>query len=494
MHTSRTTVIMSASFSSHSSSLVARKIARESRDRPWLSHAPKRQLSRCLTDSTVSRHRNTTMTASSLSLTSTSGTGRQCHQSQVDRPTGLSGRLVAREPVPGLRQMILSTSTSKTSASSLNLRASARASRNRPWLQSTSAKSSAKVAVLPNTRTAQWVKSQAIGIREAFNAIARAPRSRQSTTTPTVTEVVKPKTTIKAWVQSQVIELHPLRHSPTSKVPLRVSGTGRQCSPLVISPSSYPPLPSVRHPEPAGPVSIISPPKVRRQTAWGTKSTANYSRLLRREFAGLHRPPVLPPFSLRPQHAVEPDKTIAAIVSAAERFNLKTFRDDIDRIENKLNATRRAYLLQRTEELLADSPEPQRPQKLKSSFKSNRPCPRKTVTFNDNPKVTEVPRWIGVYRPIVEDIEPDYYGRYMGWLRAWIPHPNDPYKHDTTWVSSTNKWEHSFSHSDCPNPTCHLRSGDLWANDYMAHTMAQFDDWSRNTSFLIAPHDPTNPE
>ena len=137
---------MSTTFSSLSSSIIARQIARVSRPRPWIVPAP------------------TTVRSSTFSSLTKSAIDRAT--ARVSRPQTLSkvsslsskGSIVGGRQVPvvesGLRQATLSA------------RASARASRDRPWLIQRSGSIATKVSK-SNTKTAQWIKSQAVDLRQA---------------------------------------------------------------------------------------------------------------------------------------------------------------------------------------------------------------------------------------------------------------------------------------------------------------------------------------
>ncbi|CAF9914584.1 hypothetical protein IMSHALPRED_001951 [Imshaugia aleurites] len=176
---------MSSSFSSLSSSLIARQIARVSRPRPWIVPA--------LVVKPAPVVCSTTVPSSSLSSLSKPAiarvAARVCRSQTLSSVSSFSS---SKRPIVGGRQIPVNESGLRQTT--LSARASARASRDRPWLQPRSASIATKVSQ-SKSKTAQWIKSQAIDLRRPSQA-SRQPSStsiRHSSTSNTSMAVPAPQ-------------------------------------------------------------------------------------------------------------------------------------------------------------------------------------------------------------------------------------------------------------------------------------------------------------
>lgn len=365
----------SSSFSSLSSSIIARQIARVSRPRPWIVPALVVKPAPVVCSTTVPSSTFSSLPKSAIARAA----ARVCRSQTLSTVSSFTS--AKRSIVGGRQTPVIESGLSQTT---LSARASARTSRDRPWLNPRSASIAAKV-LQSKSKTAEWIKSQAVDPRQAPRRPPQASRLPSSTS---------------------------IRHSPTSDTSMS---------------------------KPAPPIII---PK-RRSAATGPRQAATSPRqAVRYSSTSNNRPPrPPPPPSTPPQQLVtpaSPDNSIAAIVREAWAFDIDKFRAEVqpiyDRLERNLKWLRR-----------------------------NR---RKPVTFDDNPTVIEVPRWIEK-----EHVHPRP-SRILGQLLAWRPiDESNPYAHTTVWGSGLAS---NFDHSDCDNPGCHRRAKDLYMDDYEEWTAPTF--------------------
>lgn len=357
----------SASFSSLSSSIIARQIARVSRPRPWIVPA--------LVVKPAPVACSTTVPSSTFSSLPKSTIARVT--ARVSRPQPLStvsSYASSKRPIVVGRQSPVSESG--LHQTTLAARASTRASRDRPWL-SQRPSIAAKVSS-SKCKTSQWIKSQAVDLRQALRRPPQASRQPSSTS---------------------------FRHSPTSDASVSV------------------------HPPP-----IVLPKR---------RPAAIDRQPLRYPSTSNKRPAL--PSSSRPQQVVSPaspDNSIAAIVREAFAFDINKFRAEVQTLNDK----------------------------IASHHKWLRRLNRKPVTFDDNPAVAEVPRWIEK-----EHVHPRP-PRCMGQLLGWRPlGDSNPDQHTLIWGTDSE----NFDHSDCDNPGCHRRAKDL----YM---LGDYEEWTAPTFTTIS--------
>lgn len=399
---------MSSSTSSPlSSSIIARQIARVSRPRPWVVPA--------LVVKPVPVACSTTVPSSLSSLAKSaivSATARACRVNTLSTVSSFasSKRIVGSRQSPvyeaGPRQTTLSA------------RASARASRDRPWLNPRSGSIATKVAQ-SNSTTSQWIKSQAVEIRQA-------PHRPQVLRQPTSTSV---------------------RHAPTPDTSIAIPA-----APIVLPKRRT----AATGPREATPAPRIALPK-RRTAATGPRQATPAPRIVRIAVPKQHdavpgscqavrcpstsnNRPAPSSSSSRPQEVVtpaSPDNSIAAIVREAFAFDINQFRAEIQPLYDKLESHR----------------------------KFRRRLERKPVTFDDNPKVIEVPRWIEK-KDHVHSRPPRSFGQLLGWR----PMGDSSYEYDTVWGSD----KANYDHSDCDNPECNRRVNDLYMLNYEEWTVQTF--------------------
>ena len=358
---------MSTTFSSLSSSIIARQIARVSRPRPWIVPALVVKPTPVACSTTVPSSTFSSLPESAIARV----TARHVCRSQT--LSSVSSFSSSKRSIVGGRQTPVSESG--LSQTTLSARASARASRDRPWLNPRATSIAAKVATSKST-TAKWIKSQAVDFRQAPRRPHQASRQASSTS---------------------------LRHSPTSDISMSIP------APRIVMPKRRVPTIAPRQP-------VRYP------------STSN------------NRPALPSSSSSRPQQVVtpaSPDNSIAAIVREAFAFDIDKFRAEVEPLYDRVRSNRQ-YLRRLT---------------------------RKPVTFDDNPTVIEVPKWIEKEhvhsRP----------SRILGQLLAWRPlSDGNFYEHTLVWGSDSS----NFDHSDCENPGCHRRTKDLYMDDYEEWTAPTF--------------------
>lgn len=262
---------MSTTFSSLSSSIIARQIARVSRPRPWIVPALVVKPAPVVCSTTVP-----SSTLSSLSKSAIArATARACRSQTLSTVSSFSS---SKRSIVGGRQIpVIESGLRQTT---LSARASAHASRDRPWLIQRSGSIASKVCK-SNTKTAQWIKSQAVDVRQAPRRPPQASR------------------------QSSAI---PRRHAPTSDTSMSI---------------------------PAPPINM---PK-RRPAAIGPRQAVRYPS------TSNNRPALPPSSSSssRPQQMVttaSPDNSIAAIVREAFAFDINKFRAEVQPLYEKIEAHR----------------------------------------------------------------------------------------------------------------------------------------------------------
>ena len=261
---------MSSTFSSLSASLIARQIARVSRPRPWVVPAVVKPAPVAC---------STSVPPSSLSsLTKTAiarVTARACRSHTLSTVSSFAS---AKRSIVGDRQTPVYESV--RSQTTLSARASARAFRDRPWLNPRAAFIADKVAQ-SKSKTAQWIKSQAVDLRQA-------PR--------------RPSQPLRQPSTSAV------RHSSTSNVSM------------------------------SGPAPRIVIPK-RRNATTGPRQAVRYPLTSNR------RPALpVSSSSSRPRKTVtpaSPDDSIAAIVREAFAFDIDKFRAEVKLLNEKIESNHR---------------------------------------------------------------------------------------------------------------------------------------------------------
>lgn len=373
---------MSTTFSSLSSSIVARQIARVSRPRPWIVPALVVKPAPVACSTTVPSSTLSSLPKSAIARV----TARVCRS---HTPSTVSSFASSKRPIVGGRQTPVTESGLRQTT--LAARASARASRDRPWLNQRPTSIATKVSQ-SKSKTAQWIKSQAVDLRQALRRPLQASRRPSSTS---------------------------LRHSPKSDTSMSIP------APPIVMPKRRP--------------AVIGRQPVR------YPSTSNNRQPARYPTTSSNRP-ALPSSSSssRPQQLVppaSPDNSIAAIVREAFAFDINEFRAEVEPLYEKVK-TNRQYL---------------------------RRLARKPVTFDDNPAVIEVPRWIEK-----EHVHPRP-SRILGQLLAWRPLGDSLYEHTLVWGSDSS----NFDHSDCDNPGCHRRTKDLYMLD-------NYEEWTAPTFSTIS--------
>ncbi|CAD6591431.1 MAG: hypothetical protein ASARMPRED_005387 [Alectoria sarmentosa] len=258
---------MSTKFSSLSSSIIARQIARVSRPRPWIVPALVVKPAPVACSTTVP-----SSTLSSLPKSTIAHVTARVRRSQVLASVSSSS---FKRSIVGGRQTPVSESGLRQTT--LSARASARASRDRPWLNPRSASITAKVSK-SKSKTAQWIKSQAVDLPQAPRRHPQASRQPSSTS---------------------------IRHSPTSDTSMSIS------APPIILPkrrtATIGPRQAVRHPSTSDNRPASSPSSRRPQQ-------------------------MVTPAS--------PDKSIAAIVREAFAFDINKFRAEVEPLYDRVRADR----------------------------------------------------------------------------------------------------------------------------------------------------------
>ncbi|CAD6580437.1 MAG: hypothetical protein ASARMPREDX12_009566 [Alectoria sarmentosa] len=260
---------MSTTFSSLSSSIIARQIARVSRPRPWIVPALVVKPAPVVCSTTVPSSTLSSLPKSTIARV----TARVC-RSQI---LALVSSSSSKRSIVGGRQTPVSESGLRQTT--LSARASARASRDRPWLNPRSASITAKVSK-SKSKTAQWIKSQAVDLPQAPRRHPQASRQPSSTS---------------------------IGHSPTSDTSMSIS------APPIILPkrrtATIGPRQAVRHP-----------------------STSDNRPACSSSSSSRHPQQVVTPAS--------PDKSIAAIVREAFAFDINKFRAEVEPLYDRVRADR----------------------------------------------------------------------------------------------------------------------------------------------------------
>ena len=250
---------MSSTFSSLSSSIIARQIARVSRPRPWIVPALVVKPSTTVPSSTFSSLPKSTIARVAA---------RVCRSQPVSSVSSFSS---SKRSTVGGRQTVPESGLSQTT---LAARASARASRDRPWLNPRATSIAAKV-VKSNSTTAKWIKSQAVDLPRAPRRSPQASRQSSSTS---------------------------LRHSPTSNASMSIP------APPIVMPK--------RRPTTVAPRQAVRYP-----------STSNKRPALPSSSSSRPQQMVTP---------ASPDNSIAAIVREAFAFDINEFRAEMEPLYAKL--------------------------------------------------------------------------------------------------------------------------------------------------------------
>ncbi|KAM0795069.1 hypothetical protein BDR22DRAFT_872548 [Usnea florida] len=415
---------MSSTFSPLSSSIIARQIARVSRPRPWVVPA--------LVDKPVPVACSTTVRSSLSSLAKSaivSATARACRVNTLSTVSSFASdkRIVGSRQSP-----VLETAPRPTT---LAARASARASRDRPWLNPRSGSIATQVAQA-ESKTSQWIKSQAVEIRQAPHRprVSREPSSTSVRHAPTPdTSIAIPPAPI-VLPKRRTAATGPRQATPAPRIALPKQRTAVP-GPRQATPAPRVPLPKQRTavpgPRQATPATRIALPK-QRTAVPGPRQAVRYP-------STSDNRPVRSSSSSRPQELVtpaSPDNSIAAIVREAFAFDIKQFQAEVQPLYDKIESHRK-YL---------------------------RRLERKPVTFDDNPKVIEVPRWIE--KEHVHPRPPRSFGQLLGWR----PISDSSIGHDTVWGSD----KANYDHSDCDNPDCNRRVNDLYMLNYEEWTVQSF--------------------
>ena len=263
---------MSSTFSALSASLVARQIARVSRPRPWIVPAPVVKPVPVISSTTVPSSAFSSLPKSAIARVT-------ARVSRSQTLSTVSSFASSKRSIVGGRQSPVSEFIRRQTT--LSTRASARASRDRPWLNPRARSIAAKVSKSTST-TAKWIRSQAVGLPQA--AHRRPPQaSRQASSIP-------------------------VRHSPASDASM----------------------------------SILAPPIVipkRRTATTGSRQAVRSSSILDNRAAlpssslSGHPQQVVPPAS--------PDKSIAEIVREAFAFDIKQFRAEVQEINERIESHRK---------------------------------------------------------------------------------------------------------------------------------------------------------
>ena len=283
---------MSTTFSSLSSSIIARQIARVSRPRPWIVPA--------LVVKPVPVACSTTVPSSTLSSLPKSAiarvTARACRSQTLSMVSSFAS---SKRPIVGGRQTPVSESGLRQTT--LAARASVRASRDRPWLKQRPTSIATKVSQ-SKSKTAEWIKSQAVDLRQAPRRPLQASRRPSSAS---------------------------IRHSPKSDTSMSIP------TPPIVMPKRRP--------------AVIDRQPVRYPTTSNNRQAARYPT------KSSHRPALPSSSSSRPQRLVpsaSSDNSIAAIVREAFAFDINEFRAEVEPLYEKVK-TNRQYLRRLTRKPVA---------------------------------------------------------------------------------------------------------------------------------------------
>lgn len=204
-HTSHTHT-MSTTFSSLSSSIVARQIARVSRPRPWIVPALVVKPAPVACSTTVPSSTLSSLPKSTIARV----TARVCRSQTLSTVSSFAS---SKRSIVGGRQTPVSESGRRQTT--LSARASARESRDRPWLNPRSASISAKVSQ-SKSKTAQWIKSQAVDLRQASRRAPQASRQPSSTSFRHSPTSVAPPITMPKRRTATIGPRQSVRYAPTS--------------------------------------------------------------------------------------------------------------------------------------------------------------------------------------------------------------------------------------------------------------------------------------
>ena len=427
-----------STFTSLSSSIVARQIARVSRPRPWVVPALIVKPAPVVCSTTVPSSTFSSLPKSTIARVA----ARVCRSPKLSTISSSSSK---RSIVGGRQPPVAESGLRQTT---LAARASARASRDRPWLNSRPASIAAKVSK-SNCKTAQWIKSQAVDLRQALRRPHQAspPSSstpvRHSSTSDTSTSIPAPPIVIPKRSAAATGHHQAVRSSSTSNNRAAVTSS----APILSSPS---------HPQqvvsPASPDNSIAA-IVREAFAFDINEFRAEMKPLyekieshRKFLQRLNWKPVTSDdTSSHSQQVVSPaspDNSIAAIVREAFAFDINEFRAEMKPLYEKIESHRKFL----------------------------RRLNRKPVTFDDNPTVIEHPRWIKKQEHVHSGPP-----RMMGYILGWQAFSDtNTYQHTIIWGSDSS----NFDHSDCPNPDCHRRAKDLYMQDYEEWTPPTFTTMS----------------
>ena len=280
-----------SSFSSLSASMIARQIARASRPRPWIVPAPVVKPAPVAGSTAVPSSTLSSLPKSAVARV----TARVCRSQTLSTVSSFASS--KRSIVGGRQSPVFEAGRHQTT---LSTRAAARASRDRPWLNPRSGSIAAKVNKSKST-TAQWIKSQAVDLREAPRRLPQASRQPSSTS---IRHAATPDTSMSMPAPPIVISKR--RTATTgSHQAVRYSSTLK----------NRPAAPSSSSKRSAVPLSSVDCPAV------PSRSSS----------------------SSRPQHVrtpASPDKSIAAIVREAFAFDINKFRAEVEPIYQKIESHR----------------------------------------------------------------------------------------------------------------------------------------------------------
>ena len=272
---------MSSTFSALPASIVARQIARVSRPRPWIVPAP--------VVKPVPVVRSPAVPSSAFSSLPKSAIARvTARVSRSQTLSTVSSFASSKRSIVGGRQSPGSESVGNQTT--LSTRASARASRDRPWLNPRAGSIAAKVSKSTST-TAKWIRSQAVGLPQAHRRPPQALRQASSI---------------------------PIRHSPTSDASMSIP------APPIVIPK--------RRTATTGSRQAVrsSSTSNNRQAVRSSATSNNRAALPSSSSSSGHPQQVVPPAS--------PDKSIAEIVREAFAFDINQFRAEVQEINERIQS------------------------------------------------------------------------------------------------------------------------------------------------------------
>ena len=275
---------MSSTFSAHSASLLARQIARVSRPRPWIVPAPVVKPVPVVSSKAVPSSAFSSLPKSAIARVT-------ARVSRSQTLSTVSSFASSKRSIVGGRQSPVPESVRHQTT--LSTRASARASRDRPWLNPRAGSIAAKVSKSTST-TAKWIRSQAVGLPQAAH---RRPSqaSRQASSIP-------------------------IRHSPTSDASMSIPAP-----PIVI--------PKRRTATIGSRQAVRSSSTSNNRQAVRSSSTLDNRQAPPSSSSSGHPQQVVPPAS--------PDKSIAEIVREAFAFDINQFRAEVQEINERIESHRK---------------------------------------------------------------------------------------------------------------------------------------------------------